>query len=49
MHEASHESMGTLTVQSGVHPEIGELVVVASRDGESVPIHTAGHHEHDNR
>ena len=39
MQEATHEDMGTLTVHTGVHPEMGEIVIVASREQDAVLIH----------
>ena len=39
MQEATHEDMGTLTVHTGVHPEMGEIVTVASREQYAVLIH----------
>lgn len=42
MQEASHEIMGSLTVHMGVHPELGELVIVASQTADAVLIHAEG-------
>jgi hypothetical protein len=39
MRDATHEVMGTLTVHTGTHPEMGEIVIVASQDNDAVLIH----------
>ena len=39
MQEATHEDMGTLTVHTGVHPELGEIVIVTSRKRDAVLVH----------
>jgi hypothetical protein len=31
--------MGDLTVHSGIHPHLGEIVIVASREQDAVLIH----------
>jgi len=37
--DASHEKMGGLTVHTGIHPEMGEIVIVTSSDQDAVLIH----------
>jgi hypothetical protein len=37
--DADHEVMGTLTVHTGIHPQMGEIVIVASREQDAVLIH----------
>ena len=39
LQDASHEKMGGLTVHTGIHPEMGEIVIVTSSDQDSVLIH----------
>ncbi len=39
MQDATHEDMGTLTVHTGVHPEMGEICIVTSREQDAVLIH----------
>ena len=39
MQEASHEDMGTLTVHTGVHPDMGVIVIVSSQEQDAVLIH----------
>jgi hypothetical protein len=39
MREATHEDMGTLTVHTGVHPDVGEIVILTSRERDAVLIH----------
>jgi hypothetical protein len=39
MKDASHEVMGSLTVHSGEHPQFGEIIIVASREKDTVLIH----------
>ena len=40
LQDASHEKMGELTVHTGIHPEVGELVIVTSSgQGDAVLIH----------
>jgi hypothetical protein len=39
MKEATHEQMGTLMVHTGTYPEMGEIVIVASREQDAVLIH----------
>ena len=37
--DADHEDMGGLTVHSGTHPQLGEIVVVVNREQDAVLIH----------
>jgi hypothetical protein len=39
MQDATHEDMGGLTVHSGNHPQMGEIVIVANREQDAVLIH----------
>ena len=39
MPEATHEQMGSLMVHTGTHPVMGEIVIVASQEQDSVLIH----------
>ena len=39
MQDAAHEEMGLLTVHTGTHPEMGEIVIVTSSDQDAVLIH----------
>ena len=39
MREATHEQMGSLMVHTGTHPVMGEIVIVASQEQDSVLIH----------
>jgi hypothetical protein len=39
MQDATHENMGTLTVHTGTHPQMGENVVVTNREQDAVLIH----------
>ena len=39
MPDADHEAMGGLTVHTGTHPSIGEIVIVSSREQDAVLIH----------
>ncbi len=41
MSDASHEQMGTLTVHTGMHPKMGEIVIVTSREKDAVLIHSS--------
>jgi hypothetical protein len=40
MPDATHEEMGGLTVHTGTHPQIGEIVIVSSREQDAVLIHS---------
>ena len=37
--DAAHEDLGGLTVHSGTHPQMGEIVIVANTEQESILIH----------
>lgn len=37
--EATQEKIGSLMVHTGVHPVLGEIVIVASREQDAVLIH----------
>jgi len=37
--DTSHEVMGSLTVHSGEHPQLGEIIIVASREKDVVLIY----------
>tara|TARA_R110002072_G_scaffold277623_1_gene439354 strand:+ start:224 stop:358 length:135 start_codon:yes stop_codon:yes gene_type:complete len=37
--DAAHEDLGGLTVHSGTHPQMGEIVIVANTEQEAVLIH----------
>ena len=39
MQDATHEDMGALTVHPGMHPVMGEIVILASREQDGVLIH----------
>ncbi len=39
MKDADHEDMGGLTIHSGIHPHLGEIVIVVSREQDAVLIH----------
>ena len=39
MPDADHEAMGSLTVHTGTHPIMGEIVVVSSSTKDAVLIH----------
>ena len=39
MQDASHEDFGQLTVHTGIHPTMGEIVIVTSSDQDAVIIH----------
>ena len=39
LREATHEQFGSLVVHTGTHPVMGEIVIVASREQDSVLIH----------
>lgn len=39
MPDADHEAMGRLTVHTGTHPSIGEIIIVSSREQDAVLIH----------
>jgi hypothetical protein len=36
---ADHEIMGSLTIHSGTHPQLGDIVIVASKENDAVLIH----------
>ena len=38
MQDADHEVMGALTVHSGTHPQMGEIVIVANPEKDAVLI-----------
>ena len=40
MQDATHEDMGGLTVHTGTHPQMGEIVIVSSREQDAVLIHS---------
>ena len=37
--DAAHEDLGGLTVHSVIHPQMGEIVIVANTEQEAVLIH----------
>ncbi len=37
--DAAHEDLGGLTVHSGTHPQMGEIVIVANTEQEAILIH----------
>lgn len=39
MQDATHEDMGGLTVHTGTHPRMGEIVIVSSSDQDAVLVH----------
>ena len=39
LRDADHEEMGSLTVHSGFHPQLGEIVIVAGREQDAVLIY----------
>ena len=39
MPDADHEAMGSLTVHTGTHPTMGEIVIVSSNTKDAVLIH----------
>jgi hypothetical protein len=39
MPDADHEAMGTLTVHTGTHPIMGDLVIVSSSNKDAVLVH----------
>ena len=39
MQDADHEEMGTLTVHTGTHPIMGDLVIVSSSNKDAVLVH----------
>ena len=39
MQDATHEDMGTLTVHTGFHEQMGEIIIVASQEQDAVLIH----------
>jgi hypothetical protein len=39
MSDATHEVMGALTVHTGTHPQLGEIIIVASHEQDAVLIH----------
>lgn len=43
MQDADHEDMGTLTVHTGTHPIMGEIVIVSSPTKDAVLIHGSAH------
>jgi hypothetical protein len=41
MPDADHEAMGSLTVHTGTHPDLGEIVIVSSSKQDAVLIHSS--------
>ena len=39
MQDATHEDFGLLTVHTGIHPTMGEIVIVTSSNQDAVLIH----------
>jgi hypothetical protein len=39
MQDATHKNMGTLTAHKGSHPQMGEIVIVSSREQGAALIH----------
>jgi hypothetical protein len=39
MQGVTHETMGSLMVHTGTHPVMGDIVIVASKEQDSVLIH----------